>query len=200
MIASLYHKIIITNKMKTMENTESKTTTWSIDPSHSKVSFKIKHLMIANVFGNFREFKGQITTKGNDFTTSEISFAIKSSSIDTEASDRDTHLKSPDFFDTDKYPEIVFAGKGLKDLGDDMFELTGNLTIKAVTRPVTLSLEYGGIMKDPWGNIKTGFSVSGKINRKDWNLSWNAALEAGGVLVSDEVKILCDVEFVKIAA
>jgi polyisoprenoid-binding protein YceI len=182
-----------------MANTDLKTTKWTIDPSHSKVSFKIKHLMIANVQGSFREFEGLVTTVGNDFTTSDISFSINSSSIDTESPDRDTHLKSADFFDSEKFPKIVFAGKGLKDLGDDMFELKGNLTIKDVRKPVTLSVEYGGIMTDPWGNIKTGFSVTGKLNRKDWGLNWNAALEAGGVLVSDEVKIMCDVEFMKTA-
>jgi len=110
---------------------------------------------------------------------------------------RNAHLKSADFFDVENHPKIIFEGKGLKDLGDDLYDLTGNLTIKGVTHPVTLSVEYGGIMADPWGNVKAGFSITGKIKRKEWGLTWNAALETGGVLVGEEVKINCDVELVK---
>jgi polyisoprenoid-binding protein YceI len=176
---------------------ETAKTKWTIDPSHSKVSFKVKHLMISNVLGSFREFEGQTSTTGNDFSTAVISFSLNAASVDTEAADRDTHLKSPDFFDVENYPKITFEGSGLKDLGDDMYELKGSLTIKGVSRPVTLSVEYGGVMSDPWGNVKAGFSVAGKINRKDWGLNWNAALEAGGVLVGEEVKISCDIELLK---
>jgi polyisoprenoid-binding protein YceI len=113
--------------------------------------------------------------------------------------DRDTHLKSADFFDVGNYPKITFIGSGLKDLGDDMYELTGDLVIKGVTKKVVLPVEFGGLMTDPWGNVKAGFSIGGKINRKEWGLNWNAALEAGGVLLSDEVKIICDVQLVKAA-
>jgi polyisoprenoid-binding protein YceI len=180
--------------MKTEEVTK-----WAIDPTHSKVGFKVKHLMISNVLGSFRDFKGEVKTAGNDFTTAAISFSLNTASVDTEMADRDAHLKSPDFFDTEKFPAITFEGKGLKDLGDDIYELSGSLTIKDVTKPVKLSVEFGGVMSDPWGNIKAGFSINGKINRKDWGLNWNAALEAGGVLVSEEVKIDCDIELVKAA-
>jgi len=180
--------------MKTDEKTK-----WTIDPSHSKIGFKVKHLMISNVTGNFREFEGQVTTNGNDLTTAVISFSLNSSSIDTEMADRDTHLKSADFFDAGNYPKITFSGSGLKDLGDNMYELTGDLVIKGVTKKVVLPVEFGGLMTDPWGNMKAGFSISGKINRKEWGLNWNAALEAGGVLLSDEVKIICDVQLVKAA-
>ena len=183
--------------MKTQELTR---TTWAIDPSHSKVGFKVKHLMISNVLGSFREFEGQVSTNGNDFSTAAISFSLNAASVDTEIADRDTHLKGSDFFDAANHPKITFEGSGLKDLGDDMYELTGILTIKQVSHPVKLSVEYGGIMTDPWGNIKAGFSISGKINRKDWGLNWNAALEAGGVLVSDEVKINCDIELAKVVS
>jgi polyisoprenoid-binding protein YceI len=176
---------------------KTEVTKWAIDPTHSKVGFKVKHLMISNVLGSFREFSGEVTTNGNDFSTSEISFSIKAASVDTEMPDRDGHLKSPDFFDIEKYPVITFDANGLKDLGDDMYEMTGSLKIKDVSKPVTLSVEYGGVGSDPWGNVKAGFSISGKINRKDWGLNWNAALEAGGVLVSEEVKISCDIELVK---
>jgi len=179
--------------MKTQE------TKWAIDPTHSKVAFKVKHLMISNVLGNFKEFEGQVSTDGDDFSTAEINFTLNAASIDTEMVERDAHLKSPDFFDAEKYPKISFSGKGMKDLGDEMFELTGDLTIKEVTNPVTLTVEYGGIMTDPWGNTKAGFSLSGKINRKDFGLNWNAALEAGGVLVGDEVKISGDIELAKVA-
>ena len=174
-------------------------TKWAIDPSHSKVGFKVKHLMISNVLGSFKEFEGQASTVGNDFSTAEISFSLNTASVDTEVADRDGHLKSADFFDVEKYPKITFEGSGLKDLGDDLYDLKGNLTIKGVSHPITLSVEYGGIMSDPWGNVKAGFSISGKFNRKDWGLNWNAALEAGGVLVGEEVKINCDLELVKAA-
>ena len=174
-------------------------TKWAIDPSHSKIGFKVKHLMISNVLGSFKEFEGHVTTTGNDFSTSVISFSLNAASVDTEMADRDAHLKSVDFFDIENHPKITFEGKGLKDLGDDLYDLTGNLTIKSVTHPVTLSVEYGGIMADPWGNVKAGFSITGKINRKIWGLTWNAALETGGVLVGEEVKINCDVELVKTA-
>jgi len=179
--------------MKTQE------TKWVIDPSHSKVSFKVKHLMISNVLGNFKEFEGQVSSAENDFSGAVINFSLNTASIDTEIADRDSHLKSPDFFDAEKYPKITFSGSGMKDLGDDMYELTGDLTIKDVTKPVTLSVEFGGIMTDPWGNVKAGFSINGKINRKDWGLNWNAALEAGGVLVGEEVKISGDLELARVA-
>ena len=180
--------------MKTDEKTK-----WTIDPSHSKIGFKVKHLMISNVMGNFRDFEGQVTTNGNDLSTANISFSLNSASVDTEMADRDTHLKSADFFDVGNYPKITFIGSGLKDIGDDMYELTGDLVIKGVTKKVVLQVEFGGLMTDPWGNVKAGFSIGGKINRKEWGVNWNAALEAGGVLLSDEVKIICDVQLVKAA-
>lgn len=180
--------------MKTDEKTK-----WTIDPSHSKIGFKVKHLMISNVMGNFRDFEGQVTTNGNDLSTANISFSLNSASVDTEMADRDTHLKSADFFDVGNYPKITFIGSGLKDIGDDMYELTGDLVIKGVTKKVVLPVEFGGLMTDPWGNVKAGFSIGGKINRKEWGLNWNAVLEAGGVLLSDEVKIICDVQLVKAA-
>jgi polyisoprenoid-binding protein YceI len=180
--------------MKTDEKTK-----WTIDPAHSKIGFKVKHLMITNVMGNFKEFEGQVTTMGNDFSTAVISLSLNSASIDTEMADRDSHLKSADFFDIGNYPKITFDAGSLKDLGDDMYELSGNLVIKGVTNKITLSVEYGGLMTDPWGNVKAGFSITGKMNRKDWGLNWNTALEAGGVLVGEEVKIICDIELVKAA-
>ena len=180
--------------MRTQEKTK-----WAIDPSHSKIGFKVKHLMISNVLGNFREFEGHVTTDGDDFSTAAISISLNSASIDTEMTDRDTHLKSADFFDAGNYPKITFNGSGLKDLGNDIYELTGSLVIKGVKKPVVLSVEYGGLMTDPWGNVKAGFSITGKMNRKEWGLNWNAVLEAGGVLVGEELKIIGDVELIKSA-
>jgi len=178
-----------------MEATETKLMQGVIDTAHTKIQFKVKHLMISNVMGSFKEFEGKASMIENDFTTTKVDVTIKTASIDTEAPDRDAHLKSPDFFDAEKYPEIIFKGSGMTLKDEDNYELKGNLTIKNVTKPITLSVEYGGLMNDPWGNKKAGFSVTGEINRKDWGMEWNAALEAGGVLVGEKVKILCDVEF-----
>ena len=178
-----------------MGTTESKLLQGVIDPSHSRVQFKVKHLMISNVLGSFKEFEGKASMVENDFSSAIVNFSISAASIDTEAADRDTHLKSVDFFDVENYPKIEFEGKGMTQKDEENYELKGNLTIKGISKPVTLVVEFGGLMTDPWGNKKAGFSVTGEINRKDWGMVWNAALETGGVLVSDKVKILCDVEF-----
>ncbi len=178
-----------------MGTTESKLLQGVIDPVHSKIQFKVKHLMISNVLGGFKEFEGKASMVEDDFSSTVVSLSINTASIDTEAPDRDAHLKSADFFDVGKYPKIEFEGKGMTQKDEENYVLKGNLTIKGITNPVTLSVEFGGLMTDPWGNKKAGFSVTGEINRKDWGMVWNAALEAGGVLVADKVKILCDVEF-----
>jgi len=178
-----------------MGTTETKVLQGVIDPSHSRVQFKVKHLMISNVLGSFKEFEGKATMVENNFSSAVVNFSINTASIDTEAADRDTHLKSVDFFDVENFPKIEFEGKGMTQKDEENYELKGNLTIKGISKPVTLSVEFGGLMTDPWGNKKAGFSVTGEINRKDWGMVWNAALETGGVLVSDKVKILCDVEF-----
>jgi len=172
-------------------------TKWVIDHTHSKIGFKVKHLMISNVLGNFKQFEGEVLTDGDRFENAAVRLSIDAASVDTEIADRDTHLKSADFFDAEKYPKLIFSDAKIEDLGDDTFEMKGNLTIKDVTKPVKLAVEFGGIMKDPWGNEKAGFSISGKINRKDWGLTWNAALEAGGVLVGEDVKLIIDVELLK---
>ena len=178
-----------------MATTESKLLQGVIDPSHSRVQFKVKHLMISNVLGSFKEFEGKASMVENDFVSTLVSFSINTASIDTEAADRDAHLKSADFFDAENFPKIEFEGKGMTQKDEENFNLNGVLTIKGVSKPVILSVEFGGLMTDPWGNKKAGFSVTGEINRKDFGMVWNAALETGGVLVSDKVKILCDVEF-----
>ena len=173
-------------------------TKWGIDPAHSEIAFKVKHLMITNVKGVFKEFDGSVYTNGKDFITSEIDFRLNTASIDTGAADRDTHLKSADFFDIENHKQISFTGKSFKKVDNDgSFTLFGDLTIKDITKPIKLDVEFGGVMKDPWGNEKAGYAINGKFNRKDWDLNWNASLDAGGVLVSDEVKINCEVQLVK---
>lgn len=173
------------------------TTKWVLDPSHSEISFKVKHLMISNVKGVFGGFNIDLSTNGDDFSTSEILLSIDPATINTGSADRDAHLKSADFFDAENFKVLTFTSEKMEITGDDEFKLTGDLTIKGVSRKVSLDVEFGGLMTDPWGNHKVGFSLNGKINRKDWGLNWNAALEAGGVLVGEEVKISAEVQFVK---
>jgi len=173
-------------------------TKWSIDPTHSEIAFKVKHLMITNVKGVFKEFEASIYTTGEDFMTSEIDFWMNPASIDSGVADRDAHLKSADFFDVENFKQIHFLGNTYEKVDNDgSYTLYGDLTIKDITRQIKLDVEFGGVMKDPWGNEKAGFSINGKINRKDFGLVWNATLEAGGVLVSDDVRISCEVELVK---
>lgn len=172
-------------------------TKWAIDPAHSEIAFKVKHLMITNVKGWFREFNATVYTSGDNFFTSEIEFSMNPASIETGVADRDAHLRSADFFDVENFNAISFNGESYKITGDDTFELYGELNIKGIRNPVKLDVEFGGVMKDPWGNEKAGYILNGKINRKDWGLNWNATLEAGGLLVSDEVRISCEIQMVK---
>ena len=174
------------------ENTKSQ---WIVDANHSEVQFKVKHLMIANVSGTFRTFTGRVHAESDDFNNSEISFEIDTDSIDTNQSERDGHLKSAMFLDTEKYPKIIFEGKLLKD-GDD-YELTGDLTICAVKRNVRLEVEYTGTGKGRFGDTRAGFEVSGKINRKDFGLNFNVLTETGSLVVGEEVKLHFDVELIK---
>jgi polyisoprenoid-binding protein YceI len=173
------------------------TTKWVLDPAHSEILFKVKHMMITNVRGEFRKFTAELNSNGNDFIAESIKVNIEASSIFTNADDRDTHLRSADFFDVEKFKELSFTGTALNKIDDENYQLKGNLTIKGVSKEVVLDVEFGGINKDPWRNEKAGFSLNGKINRKDWGLIWNTALETGGVLVSDEVKLSAEVQFVK---
>jgi polyisoprenoid-binding protein YceI len=181
--------------MKTIE--VSNKTKWAIDPMHSEVGFKVKHLMFTNVRGSFKEYDASIYTTDDDFMTAEIDVWINPASISTGDEKRDGHLKSADFFDAENFKEINFAGNTYEKGNDGNYILYGDLTIKGIKKQVKLQVEFGGIIKDPWGNQKAVFSITGKINRKDWGLNWNAALEAGGVLVSDEVWISCEVQLAK---
>ncbi len=183
--------------METKTVKTSTKTKWALDPTHSELAFKVRHMMITNVKGEFRKFEASILSDGSDFTKSSIEVTIDATSIFTNEDKRDGHLKSADFFDVENYPTLSFKGISFKKVGEDEYKLTGALTIKGVSKEVELDVEFGGINKDPWGNEKAGFSLEGKINRKDFGLNWNAALETGGVLVSEEVKISAEVQFVK---
>jgi polyisoprenoid-binding protein YceI len=172
------------------------TTKWTIDPTHSEVGFKVKHMMFTNVSGQFDTYDATITTEDFDFTTSKIEFSADIASINTGNSDRDNHLKSADFFDAEKNPKLTFVSSSLVKKGDD-FELTGELTINGITKTLKLETEVSGLLKDPWGNTKVGLNATGKINRTDFGLTWNSALETGGVLVSEEVKLNIELQFLQ---
>jgi len=169
--------------------------TWVLDSAHSEIDFKVKHMMITNVKGEFKKFSVEID--GDDILKSNVHVTIDASSINTNNEDRDTHLKSADFFDVENHKELSFKSTSFKQKNGDEYELKGILTIKGIGKEITLDAEFGGVSKDPWGNEKTGLSISGKINRKDWGLNWNAALETGGFMVSEDVRISGEVQFVK---
>lgn len=173
-------------------------TKWGIDPMHSQIGFKVKHLMFTNVRGNFNEYEASIYTTGYDFLTAEIDFWLNPASISTNDPKRDEHLKSADFFDAENFKEISFRGNTYEkvDKGGDYY-LYGDLTIKGITKQIKLFVEFNGIVKDPWGNEKAVFNIEGKINRKEWGLNWNAALETGGVLVGEDVWIDIEVQLAK---
>ena len=166
-------------------------TKWNLDTAHSEITFKVRHMMISNVKGTFNTFTAEVEAEDDTFKNAKVTATIQTDSIDTNNADRDTHLKSADFFNVEQNPTITFESASLAD------DVTGHLTINGVTKPVQLEVEFGGINQDPWGNTKAGFTFEGKIKRSDFGLNWNAALETGGVLVSDEVKIAGELQFVK---
>jgi len=173
---------------------------WNIDLSHSGVNFSIRHMVISKVRGRFTKFTGVLTFDDEDITRSVVEATIDASSIDTGVEQRDAHLRSADFFDVEKYPELRFRSTRIEKLDDDRFRVVGQLTIRDVTREVALDIEGGGRAKDLWGNERTGFVAKTALDRKDFGLKWNQALEAGGVLVGDRVDIELDVQAVKAAA
>lgn len=173
-------------------------TKWTIDPVHSEIQFKVKHLMITTVTGSFQKFGADIEVPGDDLSKARVAFWADADSVTTGSPDRDKHLKSADFFDMASHPKILFKSTGAEDVDHDgSWTLLGELTINGITHPIKLDAEWGGVMKDPWGNTKAGVTINGKLERSKWKLNWNAALEAGGVLVSDEVRISCEVQLVK---
>jgi polyisoprenoid-binding protein YceI len=178
-----------------MENATQKK--WAIDAAHSEIRFKVRHMMISNVSGNFNEFTATAETAGEDFSTAKVIFSAKAASIDTGIAQRDEHLRSPDFFDAANHPDLKFESQGKMEKHDGHYLMNGNLEIRGVSKPVKFKVDFNGSGKDPWGNVKAGFSVEGKINRKDWGLLWNAPLETGGLLVSEEIHLHAEVQFTR---
>ncbi len=167
-------------------------TNWLLDPTHSEISFKVKHMMISTVRGHFEDFQATAKTNGDDFNGASLNFSAKTASINTKNKDRDGHLQSDDFFNSEKFPEITFVSKSFN--GNT---LVGDLTIRDITKEVTLEAELNGIAVDPYGQTKAGLEIRGEISRKDFNLTWNAVTEAGSVVVSDKIKLVVDVQFIK---
>lgn len=172
-------------------------TKWAIDASHSEITFKVKHLVISTVTGKFNSFDASMETDGDDIEDANIRFEADINSIDTNNEDRDNHLKSDDFFNAKEHPKLVFESRSFKSSGEGEYKLIGDLTIRGNTKTVELDVEYGGSVQDPYGQTKAGFEVTGKINRKEFGLTWSAVTEAGNVVVSDEVKLVFSVQFTK---
>jgi polyisoprenoid-binding protein YceI len=171
---------------------------WALDPTHSEVTFKVRHMMISNVTGQITKFDASAETEGDDFTSAKVNFTAEAASVTTGNEQRDVHLQSPDFFDTAKFPQIKFKPTKYEKVGNDGdYKVTGDLTIRDVTKSITLDAEFGGVIKDPWGNTRAGFTIEGKVNRKDFGLQWHAVTEAGGLVVGDDVRIHINLEFVK---
>jgi polyisoprenoid-binding protein YceI len=171
-------------------------TKWVLDPMHSEVQFKVKHLVISTVTGFFKSFEGSLETENEDFTGADITFSLDVNSIDTNQDQRDGHLKSAEFFDAEKYPKITFKSTSFTKDGDD-YTLAGNLTIKDITKPVKLNVEHGGTAGDFYGNTKAGFEITGKINRKEFGLTWDGVTEAGSIVVGEDIKLIINVQFAK---
>lgn len=172
-------------------------TKWNIDKSHSNVGFAVTHLIISEVTGQFKSFDGNIEFSKDDLSDANINFSIDAASISTENEGRDKHLKSDDFFNAEKFPKITFVGKSIKKVADKKFKLVGDFTIRDVTKSITLDVVYNGSIKDPWGNTKAGFKITGELNRFDYNLKWNNLMEAGGAVVGKEVTITVNLELSK---
>jgi polyisoprenoid-binding protein YceI len=174
----------------------STSTKWVLDPMHSEVQFKVKHLVISTVTGSFKSFEGILETESDDFTNAKIQFSLEVNSIDTNQEQRDGHLKSAEFFNVEQYPKIRFESTSFNRTSDG-YTLAGNLTIKDVTKPVTLAVEHGGVAGDFYGNTKAGFEITGKINRKEFGLTWDGITEAGAIVVGEEIKLIINVQFAK---
>ncbi|MFD2933999.1 YceI family protein [Spirosoma flavum] len=180
-----------------METQQTTATAWAIDPTHSEVQFKVKHLVISTVTGSFGQYEGHVETVGDDFDGAKISFSADISSISTGNEQRDGHLKSVEFFDAEQFPKLMFVSTSMTKTGDESYSVTGDLTLHGVTKPVTLKVEYGGQMQDFYGQTKAGFEATGTIKRKEFGLTWDGVTEAGGVVVSDDVKLVLNIQLTK---
>lgn len=176
------------------------TTNWNFDLSHSSVNFHVRHLMVSKVHGRFSLWGGTLEIDNDDITKSRVDVSIDATSVDTKEEKRDAHLRSADFFDVEKFPELTFKSTAVEKIGNEELVITGDLTIHGVTRSVKLAVELGGVAKDPWGGTRTGFSAKTSFNRKDFGLGWNSVLEAGGVLVGEKVEITLEIEAIQAAA
>jgi polyisoprenoid-binding protein YceI len=172
-------------------------TLWNIDPTHSQIQFKVKHLVISTVTGNFQSFNGKLEAEGNDFENANAYFEADIESIFTNNEDRDAHLKSEDFFHAEQHPKLTFESSSFEKTGDDTYKITGELTIRDVTKEVELEAVHGGTVEDPYGNTKAGFEITGTINRKEFGLAWSAVTEAGNVVVADNIKLQLNLQVVK---
>ena len=173
-------------------------TTWNVDAAHTHVAFAVRHLMITTVRGRFGDVQGTVVTDDADATRSEVDVTIAAGSIDTREAQRDAHLRSADFFDVEKFPALTFKSTRVTDVHGDRFKLVGDLTMRGVTKEVTLDVSAEGRGKDPWGGERAGYSATTKVNRSDFGLTWNQVLETGGIAVGDEIKISLDLELVKV--
>jgi len=170
--------------------------TWQLDASHSKIGFSVKHMVITNVQGHFDSFRVEVKPSVSGLENSEIYAEIDAASVNTGVADRDGHLKSPDFFNAEQYPVLTFKSKSFKKVDDENYKLVGDFTIKNVTKEIELDVEFGGQVKDPWGNDRVGFTLTGSVDRFDYDLTWNALLETGGAVVGKKIKLDMSVEFV----
>ncbi len=189
-------KILVMLLVSALSASFAQTATWKFDPAHTQIKFTVKHLVISEVTGNFKKFDGTVTTNGNDFSTAKIDFIAETNSIFTDNEKRDNHLKSDDFFNAEKFPQLKFVGKSMKKAGKNKFKLTGDLTIRDVTKSIILDVVYNG-STTAWGSTHAGFKLTGKVNRFDYNLKWNSLIETGGAVVGKDVTITCDVELIK---
>lgn len=172
----------------------SNSTIWAIDPLHSEVFFKIRHLVISTVTGSFKKFEGNIITEGTDFTNAKVAIVLDVKSIDTNQPQRDEHLQNGDFFDAPAYPKINFESTSFINSGDSTYKMTGNLTLKGVTKPIELNVAYGGSEKDGQGNLKHGFEVTGIVNRKEFGMTWNKITDSGGLGLSEDIKLIANIQ------
>jgi polyisoprenoid-binding protein YceI len=188
---------ILTIMLVLMSTSLFSQTTWSVDKAHTKVGFSVTYLVITDVEGYFKEYDAHITTSDDDFTKANIDFTVNTNSIFTDNDKRDDHLRSDDFFNAEKYPQMVFKGKSMKKIDDKNYKLTGDFTIRDVTKQVELDVKYNGTVKDPWGNTKAGFKITGGIDRFDYNLKWNKAIETGSLVVGKDVELVINLQLVK---